>query len=110
MNPHPYHLSYEARYKKVYAAGADYWGHTPDDEELTEVLTGWVARHNLKGKRIIEFFCGEGASGVILSKLGCIYHGVDISPTALEKAAKSSRFKHHMSPAGPKQRPVIRVK
>ena len=84
-----YHLSYEKRYKKVYEAGADYWGHTPNDDELTKYLTEWVNRHNLKGKRVIEFFCGEGASGVILSELGCVYHGVDISPTAIQKAKDS---------------------
>ena len=84
-----YHLLYEKRYQKVYAAGADYWGHTPGDEELREYLAQWVERHNLKGKRIIEFFCGEGAAGVILSELGCIYHGVDISPSAVQKARDS---------------------
>jgi len=84
-----YHLLYEHRYQKAYAAGADYWGHTPDDDELADVLTAWVERHNLKGKRIIEFFCGEGAAGVILSKIGCIYHGIDISPTATHKAKNS---------------------
>lgn len=86
-----YHLLYENRYQKAYEAGADYWGHTPEDGELAEKLTRWVSKHNLKGKRIIEFFCGEGASGVILSKLGCIYHGVDIAPSALQKAANSMR-------------------
>lgn len=84
-----YHLLYEKRYQKAYEAGAEYWGHTPDDKELTEKLTEWVIYHNLKGKRIIEFFCGEGASGVILSKLGCIYHGVDVSPSAIKKAERS---------------------
>ena len=90
-----YHLLYENRYKKVYEAGVDYWGHTPDDEELTQVLTEWVNQHNLKGKRIIEFFCGEGASGVILAKLGCMYHGVDISPSALQTAEKSLKDYPH---------------
>jgi len=84
-----YHLSYETRYQKAYEAGADYWGHTPSDDELTEKLTEWVNQNNLKGKRVIEFFCGEGAAGVILSKLGCVYHGVDISPSALQKARDS---------------------
>ena len=84
-----YHLLYERRYQTVYEAGADYWGHTPGDDELTEKLTEWVSQNNLKGKRIIEFFCGEGASGVILSKLGCVYHGVDISLSALQKAKDS---------------------
>jgi len=86
MPDQPYYLAYETRYQKAYAAGADFWGHTPEDEELTEYLSKWVKQNNLEGKKIIEFFCGEGASGVILSKMGCDYHGVDISPTAAEKA------------------------
>ena len=89
MENTPYYFAYEKRYQKAYEAGAEYWGHTPDDEELTEKLTEWVNQHNLKGRRIIEFACGEGASGVILSKLGCIYQGVDISPTAVQKAKNS---------------------
>jgi len=84
-----YHLLYEKRYQKVYEAGAEWWGHTPDDDELTKMLTEWVNYNNLKGKRVIEFFCGEGAAGVILSKLGCVYQGVDISPSALQKAKDS---------------------
>lgn len=86
MIKEPYYLAYEKRYKTVYEAGADHWGHSPDDEVLYETLKSWVNSNNLKGKRIIEFACGEGACGVILSKLGCKYHGVDISPTAVQKA------------------------
>jgi len=86
-----YHLLYEKRYQKAYSAGADYWGHTPSDEELMQALTTWVNTHKLKGKRVIEFFCGEGSAGVMLSKLGCVYHGVDIAPSALEKAKNSLR-------------------
>lgn len=43
----------------------------------------------LIGKNIIEFACGEGASGVILSELGCHYHGVDIAPSAVMKAKEA---------------------
>lgn len=86
MEKKPYYMAYESRYQKVYEAGAELWGHSPDDEELISTLTAWVKENKLKGKRIIEFACGEGASGVILSKLGCIYHGVDIAPSAIEKA------------------------
>ena len=84
----PYYHAYEKRYQAVYAEGAEFWGHTPDDKALAAALAEWVEKHGLRGKRIIEFACGEGASGVILSKLGCIYQGVDISPTAVEKAKK----------------------
>lgn len=82
----PYYTAYENRYQKVYEAGAERWGHSSDDEELISTLTAWVEQNQLKGKRIIEFACGEGGAGVILSKLGCIYHGVDIAPSAVEKA------------------------
>lgn len=78
-------MAYEKRYRKVYEAGVGRWGHSPDDEELRSTLIAWVDKNNLRGKRIIEFACGEGASGIILSELGCIYHGVDISPSAVEK-------------------------
>ena len=86
MGNKPYYCAYEERYKKAYEAGAERWGHVPEDDELTETLTNWVDKHNLRGKRIIEFACGEGAAGVILSKLGCAYHGVDIAPSAIAKA------------------------
>lgn len=82
----PYYLAYEERYKKVYAAGGKRWGHAPDDETLKVTLEKWVNENNLTGKKIIEFACGEGACGVILSKLGCYYHGVDIAPSAVTKS------------------------
>ena len=84
-----YYLAYEERYKKVYAAGAELWGHSPDDAVLNSALEGWVGENALSGKRVIEFACGEGACGVILSRLGCVYHGVDIAPSAVEKAKRA---------------------
>lgn len=86
MGSKPYYCAYEVRYQKAYEAGAKRWGHEPEDDELKEILTKWVDKHNLRGKRTIEFACGEGASGVILSELGCTYHGVDIAPSAIAKA------------------------
>lgn len=84
----PYYKAYEQRYQAVFAAGAERWGHSPDDEVLYNTLKLWVEENNLQGKSIIEYACGEGASGAILSELGCIYHGVDISPSAIEKSQK----------------------
>jgi len=84
----PYYMAYEKRYQAVFSAGAECWGHSPDDEVLFNTLKSWVEENNLQGKSIIEYACGEGACGVILSELGCIYHGVDISPTAIEKCKK----------------------
>lgn len=83
----PYYLAYENRYQKVFAASAACWGHSPDDAELVRVLSDWVSQNGLKGKRIVEYACGEGSSGVILSKLGCLYHGVDVAPSAVERAS-----------------------
>lgn len=88
MNKKPYYFAYEDRYRAVYAAGLEHWGHSPEDRILYETLKKWVDDHRLQGKRIVEFACGEGACGVILSSLGCIYHGVDISDSALQKAAE----------------------
>jgi len=82
----PYYLSYESRYQKAYEAGMEIWGHTSADETLSSMLAKWVDDNGLKGKRVIDFACGEGAGGEILSRLGCIYHGVDISPAAIDKA------------------------
>ena len=77
MSNKPYYLAYEKRYQTVFSAGVKRWGHSPDDSELLATITEWVKQNNLSGKRVLEFACGEGATGVILSKLGCIYHGVD---------------------------------
>ncbi|MDF2700200.1 MAG: hypothetical protein K0Q49_1756 [Haloplasmataceae bacterium] len=81
-----YYNAYEVRYKKVYEAGIERWGHSPNDPELVNILTKWVEENQLRGKSIIEFACGEGASGLILSHLGCTYHGIDISQSALNKS------------------------
>ena len=82
----PYYMAYEKRYKAVFEAGVSRWGHAPDDPVLYETLKTWVEKNGLAGKRIVEFACGEGACGAILSELGCIYQGYDIAPSAVEKA------------------------
>lgn len=84
----PYYLAYEKRYREVFSAGAERWGHSPDDKVLYNALKSWVEENDLQGKSVIEYACGEGACGVILSELGCLYHGVDISPSAIEKSKK----------------------
>lgn len=84
----PYYMAYEKRYQAVFSAGAERWGHSPDDEVLYHTLKSWVEENDLQGKTVIEYACGEGACGAILSELGCVYHGVDISPSAIEKSRK----------------------
>ena len=83
-----YYAAYEKRYQAAYSAGAERWGNSPENKTHYNLLKTWVEENDLKGKKIIEYACGEGSCGVILSKLGCIYHGVDISPSAIEKANK----------------------
>jgi len=83
-----YYTAYEKRYQAAYSAGAERWGNSPEDEVLYNSLKNWVEENDLKGKKVIEYACGEGACGVILSKLGCVYHGVDVSPSAIEKSNK----------------------
>lgn len=83
-----YYTAYEKRYQAAYSAGVERWGNSPEDEDMYNLLKNWVEENDLKGKKVIEYACGEGACGVILSKLGCVYHGVDISPSAIEKSNK----------------------
>ena len=75
----PYYLAYEDRYRRVFEAGIELWGHSPDDETLVRTLAEWVEENDLAGKTVVEFACGEGAAGVILSKLGVRYRGFDIA-------------------------------
>ena len=82
----PYYLAYENRYQKVFQAGIANWGHMADDEVLFGTLKLWVEENDIQGKKVVEFACGEGACGVILSRLGCVYQGFDIAPSAVEKA------------------------
>ncbi|MBQ7314046.1 MAG: methyltransferase domain-containing protein, partial [Clostridia bacterium] len=87
----PYYLAYEDRYRRVFEAGIELWGHSPDDEILVRTLAEWVEENDLAGKTVVEFACGEGAAGMILSKLGVRYHGFDIAPSAIEKAQERLR-------------------
>lgn len=81
-----YYALYDARYQSVYEAGADRWGHDPNDPELTRALTEWVQKYSLSGKHVIEYAAGEGAGGYVLSSLGCRYTGVELSKAAVKKA------------------------
>ncbi len=82
-----YYEAYEGRYQAVQSVSDDiFWGHSPEDAELIAYLSGWVKKHDLKGKEIAEFCCGEGGSGAVLASLGCLYQGYDIAPSAISKA------------------------
>lgn len=79
-----YYRAYDGRYSLTAAAGIELWGHSVSD--LEGVITRWVEKNSLQGKRIVEFACGECSSGVILSKLGCRYLGIDVSPVVVERS------------------------
>lgn len=82
-----YYEAYEERYRAVQSVSADIlWGHTPEDAELRQYLSAWTGKHGLHGRRVVEFCCGEGGSGVVLSELGCMYQGYDLAPSAVRKA------------------------
>ena len=66
----PYYEKYEERYQTVYAAGGDLWGLSPDDAALRQLLETWITENALTGKTIVEFACGEGGAGKLLSDLG----------------------------------------
>ena len=82
----PYYHAYEDRYQRVFAAGIPLWGNDPDDPVLVAALTAWVEENRLVGKTVADFACGEGGVGVILSRLGCRWHGFDVAPSAVAAA------------------------
>ena len=84
-----YYRAYEERYRAVYAQGDFTWGHTAEDAQLAAVLEEWVREYGLAGKRVAEFACGEGAGGVLMCRMGCIYEGYDVAPTAVKIARKA---------------------
>lgn len=83
-----YYQAYEKRYKATQEADMPLWGSSEDDPILCRTLTKWVEENGLRGKTVAEFACGEGSAGIILSRLGVKYHGFDIAPTAVKKAAE----------------------
>ena len=38
MDNKQYYYAYENRYQKIFEAGIEHWGHTPDDEILFAAL------------------------------------------------------------------------
>ena len=87
--PKKYYEAYEERYKRVYAQGVDYW--TGDPNEIAAVISHLDEFFRYAGitpssGSIIEFGCGEGFLGEYLLMKRYSYLGIDLSPSALEKA------------------------
>lgn len=89
-----YYEAYEDRYQAVYRQGVKYWSDFP--WEVQEDLAGLNSFLDFAGARpgihrILEPGCGEGHLAVVLIQRGFDYLGVDLAPSALEKA--QSRLK-----------------
>ena len=84
-----YYQSYEERYKDVYSQGVKYWSGFP--WEVVEDLAGLDAFLEFSGAlpgthRILEPGCGEGHLALSVAQKGFEYLGVDLAPSAVEKA------------------------
>ena len=73
---------YEDRYRRVYEAGARFW----EDPVPTEELVGFIDEWRPPKGSAIEFGCGEGRDTIFLARLGYKVTGVDIAPSAIERA------------------------
>ena len=84
-----YYSAYEDRYKRVYAQGIEYWTNNPVEiKDTIEEINKFLERYDSSpsDNKIIEFGCGEGHLAQYLIGKGYEYVGIDISPSALEKA------------------------
>ncbi|MGE5578899.1 MAG: class I SAM-dependent methyltransferase [Bacillota bacterium] len=84
-----YYEAYEQRYRLVYGQGIEYWSNHP--AEVKEEVEGLEAFLNFCGAdpaadRVLEPGCGEGNLAVLLTGKGFRYVGVDLAPSAIEKA------------------------
>ncbi len=84
-----YYRAYEDRYRRVYGQGVDYW--TADPDEIATVIKHLNQFFQDTGitpgfGSIVEFGCGEGFLAEYLLSKGYSYLGIDLSPSALEKA------------------------
>ena len=76
---------YEERYRRVYSAGARFWGTPIPTEELVDFIRDWnIAR----GSKVIEFGCGEGRDAIFLAKSGFNVTAIDIAPSAIQRATE----------------------
>ena len=94
-----YYSSYEDRYKRACSQGVEYWTSDPIEiRDSIDKLKAFLEYYTLSQKdaKIVEFGCGEGYLAQYLIKKGYKYLGVDLSPSAIEKA-KSRLHKFNLS-------------
>ncbi len=93
----PYYTAYEERYRAIYGQGITHWSAFPAElDAVAADVNAFLVDFSLTPEatpRIVEFGCGEGFVGVWLAERGFDYTGLDIAPSALEKArARLARF------------------
>lgn len=86
----PYYAAYERRYAALYARGVPYWTAHPEElrviGETVNTFLEQCAPRTGDPVHFIEFGCGEGYVGELLAGRGCRYTGIDLSPSAIERA------------------------
>jgi SAM-dependent methyltransferase len=84
-----YYQAYEDRYRDVHRQGVKYWADFPWEvlEDLAELDSFLAfAGANPGVHRVLEPGCGEGNLALALVHKGFDYLGIDLAPSALEKA------------------------
>ena len=86
----PYYTAYDKRYQEVYRQGVTYWTSSPDElNSITESVDAFIDRNAIPNDAyILDVGCGEGGLGVYLLEKGYAYTGIDVSPTAVERATE----------------------
>jgi len=86
----PYYTAYDKRYREIYRQGVTYWTSSPDElSSITESVDAFIDRNAVPdGAYILDVGCGEGGLGVYLLEKGYAYTGIDVSPTAVERATE----------------------
>jgi len=84
---------------KKYAEHYDLYYRDKDYPAESEKIAKLLADQKDGVLNILEFGCGTGRHAIELAKLGYQVHGVDLSPTMIERADKNipSRFRNRLS-------------
>ncbi|MDR1688561.1 MAG: class I SAM-dependent methyltransferase [Clostridiales bacterium] len=77
---------FDKKYQEECENGIEKWGIKADNQDFKNIVIKWLSDNNLLNKKIIDFACGKAHYATWFCKLGCKYHGLDISPTAVQIA------------------------
>ncbi|MDD9856157.1 MAG: class I SAM-dependent methyltransferase [Gammaproteobacteria bacterium] len=80
----PYYMGYEDRYALTYRQGGDTWETQSPNDIVTQLVPSIAERFD--SVKILDLGCGEGRDSIWLASEGYDVTGVDISPSALNRA------------------------